>query len=87
MVKNKRGRTKQFVPNQKKLKDVFHRNTELFKWDFSLSAWEHKGWKEDCNQTKYFVEQILSKLKHFETQTWQEIQNSSGGKKEVKWLQ
>ncbi len=77
----KTGRTK--IPNQRKklLRESFSLNDSIFKWTFENCLWEHKGW-EDCKSLRMFSENILSKLQNFETQKWQEILDSSGGKSE-----
>lgn len=77
----KTGRTK--IPNQRKklLRESFSLNDSIFKWTFENCLWEHKGW-EDCKSLKMFSENILSKLQNLETQKWQEILDSSGGKSE-----
>ena len=75
------GRTK--IPNQrpKSIRTGFSLNDLFFKWNFSKCLWEHKCWG-DCKDLKFFVENILSKLQNLESQKWQEILNSSGGKSE-----
>lgn len=75
------GRSQTPSPRPKTLRESFSLNNSIFKWSFANCQWEHKGW-EDCTDLKYFAEHILSKLQNFETQKWQEILDSSGGKSE-----
>ena len=77
----KSGRTKTPIQRPKLLRESFSLNSSTFKWSFENCLWEHKGW-EDCKSLRQFSENILSKLQNLESQTWQEILNSSGGKSE-----
>lgn len=74
---------RQNFPNEspKSLKKIFSLNEQTFKWTFANCLWENEGWK-DCKDLKFFAENILSKLQNLETQKWQEILNSAGGKSE-----
>ena len=67
--------------NLKPLREKYSLNDKKFKWSFENCLWQHKGW-EDCKNLQQFAENILNKLQNFESQTWQEIFNSSGGKSE-----
>lgn len=80
-MKKKVSRSQMPSERPKLLRESFSLNNSIFKWTFSNCQWEHNGWK-DCTDLKFFAEHILSKLQNFETQTWQEILDSSGGKAE-----
>ncbi len=77
----KSGRTKTPQERPKLLRESFSLNNSIFKWTFENCLWEHKGW-EDCKNLRQFSENILSKLQNLESQKWQEILDSSGGKAE-----
>ena len=80
MVKrNRQGRSQ--VPSfaQKTLKTGFSRNPERFQWSLEYCCWDHAGWRH-VSSLQEFAERIINKLKNLETQTWQEVQNASGGK-------
>lgn len=78
---NKKGRQNFPKTIPKSLRVRFSLNEHFFKWTFADCLWEHDGWK-DCKDLKNFAENILSKLQNFESQKWQEIIDSSGGKSE-----
>ena len=67
--------------NPKPLREKYSLNDKNFKWTFANCLWENKGWK-DCRDLRFFSENILGKLQNFESQKWQEIFDSSGGKAE-----
>ena len=71
-------------PAPKSIKHAFYLNAVPFKWSLQYCRWEHDGWQVDCKGVQYFVEHVVIKLQTFETQTWQEILNASGGKVEGK---
>ena len=80
MGRQKCGRQKHLQPTTpKSIKTEFRLNEKPFEWSFENCLWEHKFW-EKCESVQYFVEHIISKLQRFETMTWQEILNASGGK-------
>lgn len=80
-MSKKKGRQNFPDTNPKSIKVGFSLNEQPFKWTFEDCLWEHEGWK-DCKDLKFFSENILSKLQNLESQKWQEILNSSGGKAE-----
>lgn len=77
----KQSRQKFPATISKSVKVKFSLNENYFKWSFENCLWEHEGWK-DCNDLKSFAENILSKLQNLESQKWQEILNTAGGKSE-----
>ena len=82
MGSQKGGRQKHLQPTTpKSIKTEFKLNEKPFRWCFENCLWEHKGWQK-CESIQFFVEHIVSKLQQFETMTWQEILNPSGGKTE-----
>lgn len=79
--RKKQGRS-QFPGAETKLsKEENQRNNKLFVWSLEKCFWEHNGWTQDCESLQFFAEHIISKLKAFETMTWQEISAASGGKR------
>ncbi len=81
VAKKKSGRTNTPVKRPKLLREKFSLNDSAFKWTFENCLWDSACW-EDCKDLKSFAEKILSKLQNLESQKWQEILNSSGGKSE-----
>lgn len=76
----KHGRSKFPGEDQKPTKEKNQRNNKHFAWSLKKCLWEHDGWKQDCDSIQFFAEHIITKLKDFETMTWQEILDASGGK-------
>ena len=68
--------------NDKQLTNKFKINDKYFKWSLVYCHWEHGNWKNPQIDIPFFVEHIVSKLQNYETQTWQEVLNASGGKSE-----
>ena len=79
MVKRKHGRSQTPSIDKKALKTGFSRNPQRFQWSLEYCCWEHTGWQE-VPSLQFFAERIINKLKNLETQTWQEVQDASGGK-------
>lgn len=80
MVKHKKqGRSQTPSIDKKALKTGFSRNPQRFQWSLEYCYWEHLGWQQ-VSSLQYFAERIINKLKNLETQTWQEVQDASGGK-------
>ena len=77
----KHGRKRIAPPAQKSLPSnvAFNLNDKAFKWSLRAAIWEHGGWLK-CKDPKFFVDHIISKLQALETQKWQDILDSSGGK-------
>ena len=80
-MSNKKGRQNFPATIPKSIHVGFSLNEHYFKWSFENCFWKHEGWK-DCKDLKFFAENILSKLQNLESQKWQEILNSAGGKSE-----
>ena len=80
-MSKKSGRAKIPIQRPKSILEGFSLNSSSFKWSFAKCLWEHKCW-ENCKGLKFFAENILSKLQNLESQKWQEILNSAGGKSE-----
>jgi hypothetical protein len=77
----KQGRSKYPGEYKKPTKEGNQRNNKHFIWSLKKCLWEHRGWKKDCEGVQFFAEYIIAKLKDFETMTWQEILDASGGKR------
>lgn len=80
MSKQKGGRTTIYQQTPKSIKTGFSRSDKNFQWDFSLADWNHAGWKDPEITLEYFVQEIISKLKDFETQTWHDVETAAGGR-------
>ena len=77
----KHGRKHATDVKTKSLSNAYTRNDKKFSWSLERVFWAHDGWRH-CRSLHEFAENIIAKLQNFETQTWQEILNASGGKSE-----
>lgn len=78
-MSRKRGRSKERIPEKCKpqSKNTFSRAGEKFKWSFDKCLWDKVPWEKDI---RWFADEIISKLKHYEEITWNEVESASGGK-------
>ena len=78
-MSRKRGRSKERIPEKCKPqnRNTFSRAGEKFKWSFDKCLWGKVPWRKDIH---WFADEIISKLKHYEDITWNEVESASGGK-------
>lgn len=80
--KKKSPRRKFPEEKEKSLAEIsFNRAKEKFQWSLEKCEWDDKGWGSDkVRDLKSFADNIIGKLKCYETQTWGEVESASGGK-------